>query len=103
MRRKPSFRRKSWEHCVIVRDNASRLRFLVLIAFLWLMAIASPVGSWAWAQDTDRGAAASSPGGAGTRLGGVDDDTTGAAASDQGGRTGEGGENFLMWMIRASG
>ncbi len=84
---------------MIVRDSASRLRFLVLVASLAVIVIASP--AWARTQDSDR-AAASSSGGTGTRLGGSDDDATGATASDQGGRTGE-GESFLAWVIRGSG
>ncbi len=80
---------------------AGRLRFLVLVAGLGLILIASPAGPPARGQDSDRGPAASTSGSTGARLdGGADAD----ASADQGGsRQGEGGESFLAWMFRASG
>jgi biopolymer transport protein ExbB len=98
----PSFKRKSWGHRVIVLDNASRLRFLVFAGCLGLIVIAAPVGPRVRAQDSDRGSAASPSAGAGPRQGGMDDDGSGATASDPGGRKGD-GESFLGWMMRSSG
>jgi biopolymer transport protein ExbB len=75
-------------------DMASRLRFWVLVAGLWLILIAWPVGPPARGQDSDRGPGASASG-----TTGADDETSG----DQSGSPGTEGESFPRWMFRASG
>jgi biopolymer transport protein ExbB len=94
------FERKSWGHRVNELDLTGRLRFLVVIAGLGLILVASPAGSPAWGQDSDRGPSASASGGTGARPGaGADDEASG----DQSGSNKGEGESFLRWMFRASG
>jgi biopolymer transport protein ExbB len=90
---------------VNVLDIAGRVRFLVLVAALGILAVACPVGPFARGQDSDPGPASSAQGRAGPRLdGGVDGDaSTGASAGQGDPSRGEGNENFLQWMFRASG
>ena len=61
------FRAQRWERRVNERDMAGRLRFLVLVAGLGLILIASPAGPPARGQDSDRGPAASTSGSTGAR------------------------------------
>jgi biopolymer transport protein ExbB len=104
MARGPLFNRKPWGRRVSVLEMASRLRFLVLATCLGTLVIAGPAGRLAKAQESDRGRTAP-PAGAGARLdGGGEGDRSEASANDQAGtRSGEGGESFLSWMLRASG
>ena len=74
----------------------------MLAASLGLIWIADPAGRVAKAQESDRKSAASAPAGAGARLdGGADGESSGAEPG--GARADDGSENFLAWMIRASG